>query len=183
MNATFRQRLALHYLNAGVIAHPTDTIYGLACLANNPLAISHLISLKQRDAKKGLILLASDIKYVLPYIDSTFIIDLLDGVQMAKNQPTTFLVPADLNTSKMLTGGSPLIAVRLTDNVLVRFFCESSYSALVSSSANLQGQKVASSLLQLRVQFKSGLSFALSPTQYNDQASAIINLVSGERIR
>jgi len=29
-------KLALHHLKIGVIAHPTDTIYGLGCLANNP---------------------------------------------------------------------------------------------------------------------------------------------------
>jgi len=183
MNVTFRQRLALRYLSAGVVAHPTDTIYGLACLANNPSAIAQLVSLKQRDLKKGLILLASDIEYVLPYIDSTFVADLLDGVQMTKNQATTFLVPADSNASTMLTGGGPLIAVRITDNALVRFFCESSGSALVSSSANVQGQSTARSLLKLQSYFKNGLSFALAPTQYNNQASAIINLITGERIR
>ena len=183
MSSSFRQRLALQRLRSGVIAHPTDTIYGLACLANNPFAISQMIGLKCRDKSKGLILLASDIKYVLPYIDSTFIGDLINGVQMTKKQPTTFLVPADSNTSTMLTGCSALIAVRLTDNALVRFFCESSNSALVSTSANVQGQKTASSLLQLRSQFSNGLSFALSPTKYNNQASAIINLISGERIR
>lgn len=183
MNPSFRQRLALRYLCNGVIAHPTDTIYGLACLASNPFAVSQLIQLKQRDSSKGLILLASDIDYVAPYIDSTFISDLVDGVQMVNNQPTTFLVPADSNTSTLLTGGGPLIAVRITDNPLVQYFCEGSDSALVSSSANVQGQKTATSLLQLQAHFNKGLSFALAPTQYNNQASTIINLLTGERIR
>ena len=183
MTPSVRQILALRHLMDGVIAHPTDTIYGLACLANNPFAISQMIDLKRRDTTKGLILLASDIQYVEPYIDSTFVTDLLESAQMTNNQPTTFLVPADANTSPMLTGGSPLIAVRLTDNALVRYFCENSGSALVSTSANVQGQKTASSLLQLRAHFSNGLSFALSPTKCNNQASAIINLISGERIR
>jgi L-threonylcarbamoyladenylate synthase len=166
-----------------VIAHPTDTIYGLACLASNLFAVSQLIQLKRRDSAKGLILLASDISYVVPYIDSTFISDLVDGVQMANNQPTTFLVPADSDTSTLLTGGGPLIAVRITDNPLVQYFCENTGSALVSSSANVQGQKTATSLLQLQAHFNNGLSFALAPTQYNNQASTIINLLTGERIR
>ena len=38
-----RIRLALHHLKKGVIAHPTDTIYGLACLANNPSGIQKII--------------------------------------------------------------------------------------------------------------------------------------------
>ncbi len=42
-----RIRLALHRLKNGVIAHPTDTIYGLGCLANNPAGIKKLLSLKR----------------------------------------------------------------------------------------------------------------------------------------
>ena len=44
-------KLALHHLRTGVIAHPTDTIYGLGCLANNPSAIQTIINLKKRDIK------------------------------------------------------------------------------------------------------------------------------------
>jgi L-threonylcarbamoyladenylate synthase len=119
----------------------------------------------------------------MPYIDSTFTSDLVDGVQMAKDQPTTFLVPTDSNTSTLLTGGGPLIAVRITNNPLVQYFCENTGSALVSSSANIQGQKTATSLLQLQAHFHNDLSFALAPTQYNNEASTIINLLTGECIR
>ena len=50
-----RIRLALHRLKNGVIAHPTDTIYGLGCLANNPAGIKKIIELKKRDINKGFI--------------------------------------------------------------------------------------------------------------------------------
>ena len=70
MKITPNIRLALHHLKIGVIAHPTDTIYGLACIANNSKAIMTLIDLKQRDAEKGFILLASDIDFLLPYTAS-----------------------------------------------------------------------------------------------------------------
>jgi len=56
-----RIRLALHHLKKGVIAHPTDTIYGLGCLANNSAGIQKIIELKKRKLNKGFILLASDI--------------------------------------------------------------------------------------------------------------------------
>ena len=65
-----RVRLALHHLKKGVIAHPTDTIYGLGCLANNPVGINKIIELKNRDLSKGFILLASDIRFLMTYIDS-----------------------------------------------------------------------------------------------------------------
>ena len=88
-----RIRLALHHLKKGVIAHPTDTIYGLACLANNPSGIQKIIELKNRDISKGFILLASDIGYLLPYIDSQMSEDLLEQISIPPKNPTTFLVP------------------------------------------------------------------------------------------
>jgi len=62
MNSMIGKKLALHHLRKGVIAHPTDTVYGLACLANNPSAIKALVDLKKRDLDKGFILLASDVE-------------------------------------------------------------------------------------------------------------------------
>ena len=66
MISMIEKKLALHHLMNGVIAHPSDTVYGLACLAINPSAIKELIDLKKRDLDKGFILLASDVEYVLP---------------------------------------------------------------------------------------------------------------------
>ena len=54
MKITTKTQLALNHLRTGVIAHPTDTIYGLACMANNPEAIKTLASLNQYRAISNL---------------------------------------------------------------------------------------------------------------------------------
>ena len=48
MISIIEKKLALHHLMNGVIAHPSDTVYGLACLAINPSAIKELIDLKKK---------------------------------------------------------------------------------------------------------------------------------------
>ena len=94
MKLTAKIRLALNHLRTGVIAHPTDTIYGLACLANNQSAIQTLADIKQREiSKKGFILLASDIGFLLPYIDPNIDIELLQKLTKPVDKPTTYLVP------------------------------------------------------------------------------------------
>jgi len=65
----------------------------------------------------------------------------------------------------------------------VRFFCENTGSALISTSANPQGQKVASNMLELKTYFKQALSFVLPPNKYDSEPSIIINLITGEQIR
>ena len=177
------KKLALHHLRKGIIAHPSDTVYGLACLANNPSAIKALIDLKQRDLDKGFILLASDVEHVLPYIDTNLDINLINKLGQLTAIPTTYLVPKSASTSSLISGVSELVAVRITLDPLVRYFCENTGSALISTSANLQGQKVASNMAELKAYFNEALSYALPPNKYNSEPSVIIDLVTGKRHR
>ena len=183
MNPSKRQIMALDYLRDGVIAHPTDTVYGLACLANNPGAIKTLIDLKQRDLDKGFILLASNVEYILPYIDANLDIKLINKLAKQSVIPTTYLVPKSETTSSFISGTSEFVAVRITSDPLVRFFCENTGSALISTSANPQGQKVASNMLELKTYFKQTLSYVLPPNNNVSEPSIIINLITGEQIR
>lgn len=52
-----------------VVAYPTEAVFGLGCNPQSEKAVRKLLVLKQRPEEKGLILLASDLKYLLPYID------------------------------------------------------------------------------------------------------------------
>ena len=183
MISMIEKKLALHHLMKGVIEHPSDTVYGLACLANNPKAIKELIDLKQRDLDKGFILLASDVEYVLPYIDTNLDINLINKLGQRTIVPTTYLVPKSKTTSTLISGSSDLVAVRITSEPLVSYFCENTESALISTSANLQGQKVASNMAELKAYFNESLSYALPPNKYNSQPSIIIDLLTGKRHR
>jgi len=178
-----RIRIAAHYLKKGVIAHPTDTIYGLCCLANNAEAMKKIINLKKRDNNKGFILLASNISFLMPYIDSSIGKDLLTKLSLPTKVPTTFLVPKSDEISPLLTGKNDLLAVRITSNALIKFFCKRTGSALISTSANLQGKKVATTKRELKRYFGNELEFALPPSMYNSKPSKIINLVTGVRYR
>jgi len=178
-----RIRLALHHLKKGVIAHPTDTIYGLGCLANNPVGIQKIIQLKNRDLNKGFILLASDIRFLILYINSAISRDLLKKISLPSENPTTFLVPKSEELSPLLAGGNEFLAIRITSNSLIKFFCEKTDSALISTSANLQGKKAATTKREIKRYFGNELDYALPPSRYNSQPSRIINLITGKRIR
>ena len=183
MISMIEKKLALRHLMKGVIAHPSDTVYGLACLVNNPRAIKELIDLKQRDLDKGFILLASDVEYVLPYIDTNLDINLRSKLGQPTSVPTTYLVPKSATTSSLISGSSDLVAVRITSDPLVSYFCENTSSALISTSANLQGQKVATNMTELKAYFNESLLYALPPNKYNSEPSIIIDLVTGKRHR
>jgi len=97
--------------------------------------------------------------------------------------PTTYLLKANQKTSKLLTGRFDTIAIRLTNDPLITKLCQASNSALVSTSANTSGKNSATSVLELNVFFKQELDFIITPQNYNNSPSKIINLQTGERIR
>ncbi len=125
--------------DGGVIAYPTEAVYGLGCDPSNPAALQRLIDIKKRAHDKGLILIASDRLQLSPFIQPpTAAIKRL----MEKHWPgpVTLVVESKPNTDPLLTGGRSTLAVRVSDHAGVQALCQACAQALVSTSANLSGQ-------------------------------------------
>lgn len=133
----------------GVIAYPTEAVFGLGCDPLNETAVRRLLSLKQRSLDKGLILIASDFSQV-----ADFLLPLNDQQkQVTQPSETTWIFPAKSNAPHWITGKFDSIAVRITKHPPVRQLCELFGSALISTSANLSGQPPAKSSHEVIVQF------------------------------
>ncbi|SFV89459.1 TsaC protein (YrdC domain) required for threonylcarbamoyladenosine t(6)A37 modification in tRNA [hydrothermal vent metagenome] len=176
----FQTRLTAKILNlGGVISMPTDTVQGLTCLPAYEQSIQKLLQLKRRNSAKGLILLASDISFLLPYVKE---VSLLATIK-PRQQPTTYLLKANNNVSPLITGKFDTVAVRITDNPLIAALCKKCQSALLSTSANITGKQEANSILKLNIYFKQQLDFMLTPKNHNNQASQIIDGQTGRILR
>ncbi len=67
MNWKIREALR-HIEDGGIIAYPTETVYGLGCDPFNAAAVLHLLDLKQRNIRQGLVLVASDFDQLQPLL-------------------------------------------------------------------------------------------------------------------
>ena len=125
--------------DGGVIAYPTEAVYGLGCDPSNPLALQRLIDLKKRASDKGLILIASDQIQLLSFIQPP---DESIQTLMGKHWPgpVTLVVESKPTTNPLLTGGRTTVAVRVSNHRVVQDMCDACGHALVSTSANLSGQ-------------------------------------------
>ena len=56
--------------NGGIIAYPTEAVYGLGCDPLNTSAVKQLLKIKQRKKEKGLILIAASIEQLTPYLQN-----------------------------------------------------------------------------------------------------------------
>ncbi len=125
----------------GVIAYPTEGVWGLGCNPMDDAAVTRLLTIKQRDIAKGLILIAADEAQLAAYIDLRSLPpDRLAEMRASWPGPNTWIVPASASAPKWITGAHRGIAVRVSAHPDVIALCNAFEGAVVSTSANLAGQ-------------------------------------------
>jgi L-threonylcarbamoyladenylate synthase len=133
----------------GVIAYPTEAVYGLGCLPRHAAAVERLLKIKRRSARKGLILIAAELEQLTPYVvlpPEPRLSEVLAGWP----GPITWVLDARRGVPRRITGGRASVAVRVTAHPLAAALCRAVGDALVSTSANLSGRPPYVSALKLR---------------------------------
>lgn len=158
---TWHLKLAARCIHAGgVIAYPTEAVYGLGCDPLNPEAVSNLLELKQRDVRKGLILIAANQDQLAPFIETPSL-EIQNKLDATWPGPTTWLLPARPHVPRWLTGQHSSIAVRVTNHPLARALCLAADTAIISTSANISRQPSALNALTVRRIFRNRLDYIL----------------------
>ena len=124
----------------GIIACPTEAVYGLSCDPANVKAVKRLLALKARDKNKGLILVASDLAQLLPYL-APISDDIQKRISPTWPGPCTWVLPAKKEVSTYLTGKFSSIALRVTNHPVLKDICDVFNGPIVSTSANLAGER------------------------------------------
>lgn len=173
------------YQQGGIIAYPTEAVFGLGCDPDNDEAVRKLLTLKQRSVDKGLILLAATYTQLLPYLDDSAISqDQRFSVLSRWPDALTQVLPANSNISPLLCGVFNSIAVRITNHPDVVTLCKLTNKAIVSTSANLSGQPPAITWQQVEQQLGDKVDFIIkSDTLGFSKPTSIINGLTGAIIR
>jgi len=154
--------MAVNWLTVGgVIAYPSESVFGIGCDPHNHRAIEQLLYLKKRSTDKGLILVASSMEQLQPFIQP---LDrrLVDKVSKTWPGPTTWLLPSNLKTSPLLRGSHVLQAVRVSNHPIIISLCNQFGGPIVSTSANISNKPASTSIQQIRQQFGTSLDYLLS---------------------
>ncbi len=161
MPSTLQLRAAVRALaEGGVIACPTEAVWGLSCDPDNPDAVARLLHLKQRPVEKGLILVAAEVAQLAP---------LLEGLTEAQRSklalswpgPSTWLLPHHDLVPPWIHGGHAKVAVRVSAHKGVAALCRAWGGALVSTSANPAGSRPATAQFQVERYFHGQLDAVL----------------------
>ena len=146
-------RAAVDALDAGaVIAYPTEAVWGFGCEPMNQAAVERLLAIKRRDWRKGLILIGSDFDQLAPYV----VVPSRMAWRRARQSwpgPATWVFPASEETPMWISGDRDTIAVRVTAHPVAAALCKAWGGALVSTSANRDGEPPAHSATEVRRRF------------------------------
>ena len=169
--------------NGGLIAYPTEAVFGLGCLPDKTDTINRLLKLKQRSKEKGLILLASDLSqlelYLCPVEQS-----IIDKIQSSWPGPNTWILPTPSQTSTLIKGNFETIAVRISAHPVVQALCRQCQSPIISTSANITGESMSYTASDVQKHFDNKLDYILdAPLGDSKKPTVIRDALTDQIIR
>jgi L-threonylcarbamoyladenylate synthase len=167
----------------GVVAYPTEAVWGLGCDPWSRVAVEKILLLKRRSQAKGLILIASHIDQFAPFLKGLDA-DHQRAMLVDYNKPVTWLVPDNGAAPDWIVGEHNTVALRITDHPIAAALCQLVAGPIVSTSANPQGLAAATTGLRERSYFARGIDY-LTPGAIGAarHASEIRNLITSEVVR
>ncbi len=184
MTNTSMKEACSHLETGGVIAYPTEAVWGLGCDATNEQAVHRILELKQREVEKGLILVAADESQIEPILKNLKASEL-SALRSTWPGPVTWLIPDPENLyPSWVKGEHSSVAIRISAHPLVHSLCSAFGSPIISTSANKAGEPEIRSRLRIEEVFSSRIDFVLDgDLGDSSQPSQIRDLVSGAVLR
>lgn len=125
--------------NGDTLLYPTDTVWGIGCDATNEDAIKKIVEIKQRPEDKSFIILVENVamleRYVKDFPEVCY--DLIDYAE----EPLTIIYDSPMHLPKSLLAKDGTIAIRVTNDMNCKKLIQRIKKPLVSTSANISGNK------------------------------------------
>ncbi len=122
----------------GVIAYPTDTVWGLGCDARNPAAVRRIFEIKRRCEAKALITLVDSMAMLERTVDE--VPEVAEQLIEAAVDPVTVIYDRGRDVAPELLADDGSIGVRLTREPFSAGLCRAMRGPVVSTSANFSGE-------------------------------------------
>lgn len=146
--------------NGGVVAYPTETVYGLGVDVSRESAISSIFTLKGRGERQPILILIPSSEDLYRYVEK------VPETALALAEAfwpggLTLVCEAKEAVSNALTAGTGKIGVRFSDNSIATELCRSVGGAITSTSANRSGSPPCTSAAQVLEAFPDGLALVV----------------------
>src|SRR5690348_9496685 len=168
--------------SGGVLAYPTEAVFGLGCDPDHREAFQKIVALKQRPPEQGVLLIASDFAQIADWIEAPP--EAIARAQVTWPGAYTWIFPRSPRVPEWVAGGHSGIALRITAHESAATLCRAFGGPIVSTSANIHGQLPARSANECEAMFGSALGGILQgETGGLQRPTPIADAVTGAIIR
>lgn len=169
----------------GVILYPTDTIWGIGCDATNEAAVARVYEIKQRIDSKAMLVLLDGAGKLQGYVEKVpdtawMLLEASEG-----ERPMTIIYPKAKNLAKNLLAEDGSVGIRITEELFSKALCEQLRRPIVSTSANMSGEKTAKTFAEIDPALLKAVDYVCSYRREDTSkknASSIIKIDEKERI-
>lgn len=146
----------------GVILYPTETVWGIGCDATNDEAVARIFKIKGRPSAKAMISLVPDFESLGKWLRN--LPSNAEDIVRNSSRPLTVVYDSPVGISSLLMAEDGSAAFRITSCNFAAEICRALGKPLVSSSANLTGDKPPVSFEDLNPDLKDQVDFICPPT-------------------
>lgn len=169
--------------NGGIILYPTDTIWGIGCDATNEKAVERIYKIKKREDSKSMLVLMENPALLERYV--TEVPEIAWDLVEVATTPLTVIYPKAKNLAKNLVASDGSIGIRFTKEAFTTQLLQRFRRPLVSTSANISGEKSPAFFNEISEEIKSQVDYVVEYRQDDitpSQPSSIIKLGPGGQI-
>jgi L-threonylcarbamoyladenylate synthase len=160
VNALATRHAARVIRAGGVVAYPTEGVWGLGCDPLEVEAFSRILAAKERPLSMGVILLAGDRRQLDPWVEPPDA-DLEAKLGQTWPGPVTWILRARPWVPSWITGGRDTLAARVTAHPAAAALSREAGTPIVSTSANRSGHRPARNAVQVRRWLGGDVDFIL----------------------
>lgn len=153
---------AVEVLKAGgLILYPTDTVWGIGCDATNAEAVQKIYALKRSENKHAMLVLCHSAEQIVRYVDRAP--GIAFEVMELATSPLTLILPGAVGVAENLIPDEGTLGVRVPDHEFCRLLLRRFGRPIVSTSANISGEKSPKGLPQVVPEIVEGVDYVVNP--------------------
>ncbi|MBQ5619671.1 MAG: threonylcarbamoyl-AMP synthase [Alistipes sp.] len=145
----------------GLILYPTDTVWGIGCDATNEEAVQRIYTLKKSENKHSMLVLCHSADQLVRYVNRAPGI-AFEVMEMATS-PLTLILPGATGVAKNLIPEEGTLGVRIPDHEFCRLLLRKLGRPIVSTSANVSGEKTPRTLPEIVPEIVAGVDYVVNP--------------------
>lgn len=163
--------------NGGIVAFPTETVYGLGIRFNDQEALDHLMEAKNRDYSKAITLMVADSKDILQY---AYVSDKAQKI-IKQFMPgmITLIFKKKKSVDDIMTNGKSTIGIRIPDSEFVLSLLKKVGPMLVTS-ANLSHHQNTTSTKEVLQQLDGRIDMIVDGKTSDNVASTVVDVSQDE---